>query len=230
MQYYPLPQWTVAEQADPYAVNWWRRAEDYFTSDQSDQSLGEKVRGEGLGLHWDFMKFYGRSIQKTDRPWWSSEAQFSFITKQNLEELASGNLLRDPFAEGYLFGYVATEGDFMLISQGPDEDSDVLPFLQSAGGGFEDLSTTSTLTVDWAILRAKTALYNAPPSERGNSLVPPVGAFYDPTNGIVSDGDVVLHRWGSGNFLLQVDPKGLLTDERLKPNKRGALCGPGIEP
>jgi hypothetical protein len=133
-------------------------------------------------------------------------------TTEIIRRLRQGEVFRDPFALPLFLGYVSTFQDYALVSVGPDGDADLLGFVQRASGEYsvERREVPAESFAQEVERRGRSLISDQDGRNHSASLVIDVNALYDPTNGLVSNGDVVFHRRGGDDLLFSFEGFRLL--------------------
>jgi hypothetical protein len=147
------------------------------------------------------------------------------LTSPVMKRMGDGSLFYDPFSQGY-YGYAGSGNDFALVSVGPDRRPDLLGFYQYRGTQdyrFVD-STESTAS---QLRNLKARLFHGDFSDWNTSVVIPIDAYYDPTNGLWSRGDIIFHGWDGDNLLFSYNPNRPLRCDTLikRAITTESLCG-----
>lgn len=139
------------------------------------------------------------------------------VTTESLRMLITEEVFSDPFAPNYYLGYASNQSDYMLISFGPDEDSDILPFTQTSSdyayagklGFIRDPKELVRLGLE--------SVLTTPVLSTATSLKIEPNRVYDPTNGVVSSGDIIFHRRHGDDCLFSFRSEGVLSRSTLVP-------------
>ncbi|MDX1972232.1 MAG: hypothetical protein SFY68_06835 [Candidatus Sumerlaeia bacterium] len=139
--------------------------------------------------HWDWMRM--RNLP------------YIYVPQDVFDQLDDYSYFVDPFSEkGYLLSYISMDRDFVLISFGPDQKPDIFPGLvQDESGEFHppkmrDISTR----MEYVESRIG--------SLQSFQIDPDL--IYDPTNGIISSGDIAFHRGKPKNYYFDVYERDFL--------------------
>jgi hypothetical protein len=139
--------------------------------------------------HWDWMRL-------TPRP-------YLYVPPDVHSQFGDYSYFVDPFSEkGFFLSYISFERDFVIISFGPDKRADIFPeLLQDESGEYHPPK-----------MRDYTARVEYIKSRIGSlqSFQVDPNLIYDPTNGIISSGDIVFHRKSPKNFFFDVYERDLL--------------------
>lgn len=217
-QSYPRADWSLAPSARDTKYQ-----ELFLVSSQQDKALIQRISQTRYSYHYDVLRVF-------------AEADEQGISTQTLLELRQGRLQTDPFSMGLYLGYASTNTDFALISVGYDLRPDVLGFSQSVSGAYQvqDQPTTASMG---EIRRLGSKV--APESDSWYSGVQVDSRnVYDPTNGLLSRGDVVFRRRNGDDYMFSYEADRLLNKnnfvkkdlrQTLLPYKSRTLFD-GVEP
>lgn len=185
-----------------------------------DPAFFERVRRQRLGVHWDMVQLYSR-MQKSG-PYYNCE-EWHFYTSRAIDSILEGEEFRDPFHSHLTLGYASTSCDYVLVSRGPDGDSDLF-LLALTHLGYEDTFTTSnSLSIAEARSLDIESWYGGNYSPYESTLRIDRTKLYDPTNGALSDGDIVFHRFGGDNLLFSFRSNAPITYKHLVPRSKDEL-------
>jgi hypothetical protein len=184
LQKYPAPDWQFVSETD--------RKKQYANANallgkQADQAFVKRVNNTMYSSHWDVLRLLASPYS---------------LDKDTIRRLRQGDLQRDPFSASHFFGYASTPTDFILVSVGPDGKPDVLGFEQSTWGRYEIPGANVSTSRDAEKLGRKIVPDTA---SWGATITLPVDRVYDPTNGLLSTGDVVFHRREGDNYMFSYE-------------------------
>lgn len=126
--------------------------------------------------------------------------------------LLESALFDDPFSDGFIWFYGARE--YLLISAGPNRRFDSVPWAHNAKG-YKNLATGELVKPEGIAFGSMTAseIAGRPASREGVKL--DINTIYDPTNGLLSGGDIVFRPFEGDNFLYSYRAKRYLRSPEM---------------
>lgn len=206
LQRYPVADWEVR---DP-AVR--EKAYDelmrFAPMSKADPAFAARVNGTRYNYPFDVLRL-----------WTGSSANVSTDTVRALNQ---GELQLDPFAPGDFLRYVAAPADYILVSVGPDRKPDLSLAGIDTWGQYGSSPTASRDAI--ASATAQSRMFVRDPNDWTVQITLDPDKLYDPTNGLLSPGDIVFHKRGGDDWMFSFEAgKSLNRSNLIKKDLKQTL-------
>jgi hypothetical protein len=171
----------------------WYKSENWFCpKGDRDQALVRRINQTRYVSHFDAIRLLPCPDDN--------------VTTEVLRRLRQGYPFADPFASNLYLGYIGTFSDYYLISVGPDGRCDILGFSQFDDGEYR-LEGESRKVQDMSKVEVlgRALLTDQDGRSYDTKINIDMDKVYDPTNGLLSAGDVVFHRRGGDDFMFSYE-------------------------
>ena len=172
-----------------------------------DKKYFDRTISNSYEDQWKIVMLYSRWYIEFDKaPKKLIQSEYDdILTSEVLSQAVSTDLFFDPFMPTSFFNYIGTRSEYHLLSAGPDGDYDIKT---------DDSPTSKTFSEKgWKVVNLNQSYPELSPNTIGIEINPDF--VYDPTNGIMSNGDIVFERWKSDSLLIQTITDGHLTSENI---------------
>lgn len=171
-----------------------------------DMALFERLRNEKRSVPFDHLALL---------PYPDTTSPTLLATRRALGQFT---LQEDPFSQVKQIIYLSTLQDYHLISAGPNRRNDLTDFSHGRDGRYFGERVGLEITDEELATHVESTWSQFDPGSyevRRPLQVRNIDGIYDPTNGLLSDGDVAFHRRGGDNWMFSFPAWAPLNERNL---------------